>query len=322
MAQNGIDTIDVIALATAISVRIDEVCANAARARVDAAAAQDASAAAAEDATSIAECGRRFDELGGGITRSEQLKIAALEQEAVIVDGVLSRMLEPAADIAAMQAELHKKFGYLPLAPVEPSFLSVIVADTGVVVLCSARGVGAGGIAVIPPTGTWLASDAHMRIALSVDQPPPSCAAELRATVLALASRIRVAAVLVPVEGGAAVGPVPLAAECCVNGAGDGIRVTFNVPDTRPLGAAEWMLRVGHLDLCGSPLPLGTLAAGARIFFRHHHSAACNHTSAQLTAAEVYDGACTGDIPRLIRALANGGSTCEKNGVRVTEGHC
>ena len=40
MAQNGIDTIDVIALATAISERIDEVCANAARARVDAAAAR------------------------------------------------------------------------------------------------------------------------------------------------------------------------------------------------------------------------------------------------------------------------------------------
>ena len=308
-----------------ISARVDEVRVDAARATIDAAAAHDAAAAAAEDEASIAECGLRFDELGAGIAHSEKLKTAALELEAVIVDGVLSRMLEPDADIAAMQVELraHDMFGYSPLAPVEPSTLSVFVPETGVAVLCSARGVGAGGIAVSSPTGTWLASDsARVRIALRGDQPPPSCAAELRMTLLALASRVRVTAALVPVEGGAAVGPLLLAFECGLNGAGDGICVTISVPDTRPLVAAAWVLCVGRLSLCGSLLPPGTLAAGVLVFFRHHHSAVCNHLSAPMTAAEVYNSAWTGDIPCLVRALANGGSTCEKNGVRITRGDC
>lgn len=323
MALNGpIGTAEVIALANAISARIVEVHVNAAHATFDAAAAHVVATAAAVDETSRAECVRRNDELAESITRAGALKTTALEREAVVVDALLIRMQEPLADIAAMQAELHGTFGNLPLTPVEPSALFVVfAADTGVAVLCSARGLGAECVAASPPPGAWLASDsARMCFALQGDQPPHSCPAELRATLLALASRVRVAAALVPLEGAAPVGPVPLAAECGLNDAGDGICVTFAVPDARPPGAAAWLLRATRIDLGGSPLPLGTLAAGARVLFRHRHSATCNHVSAPTTAAEVYDGAWYGDVPRIIRALADGGSTCEKNGVRITRG--
>lgn len=97
-----------IALATAISVRIIEVHENAARATVDAAAAHAVATAASEDETSLAECVRRNDELGESTTLSEALKTVALEHEAVVVDALLARMLEPGAVIAAItQTELH-----------------------------------------------------------------------------------------------------------------------------------------------------------------------------------------------------------------------
>ena len=324
MAQDGlmIDAREVAALATAIHARITEVRANALQANADAevahAAATVAATAIGKGDSDIAMCRSRFSELAAGIALSEAQKIEALEREAVTADDMLGRMQEPGADIGAMQPALLAAFGFMPLTPAEPSAIFTAMAEPGIAVLCVARRTNAGDVDA-DPTATWFASDsAHVNITLSGGQ-PPSCHAELCATLRALASRVRVSASLVPIGGAGALPlplPLPVAAECSLNVAENGVRVTFRVPEARPKGAAVWLLRVTHLSVRDAPLRLGTLEAGARIFFRHHHSASCNHFSAPLTAGEVYNAAVDGDVQRLTSALANGGSTGEKNGVR------
>ena len=262
----------------------------------------------------LSACDARFATLAADIDRSATTKTIALETEAVAADAILERLHgAPAADIKAMQAELHSTFGDVPLAPAEPSALS-INADS---ILCAPRRVDPSTVSVSILLPKWIAPGLVARIPfvlLMSGSPAPGCAAELRATLLSLTPRLRASAVLLP-SGDATAATLSLDSAFEVNAAGDGVFLTVIVPDLQPFGPpSDFVLRITRLELRGTNLALGALAQDICVLRSHVHSSLCNHVKGH--AEGVYAAATCGDVAGLDAALLNGASTEETNGVR------